>query len=125
MLVLVLALVLVLYLYLHLHLYLHLWYLTHVAHHYRMHTDAIQSANVVRVVGDQGYAALFADLQLNHAEHTRDFGQAAGAAASAQAPAEEASSAAPSAPKRPRTIAPPSQPADAPARLQQLALEQQ
>lgn len=38
-----------------------------------MNVDAIQSANVVRVVGDQGYAALFADLQLNHASHSRDF----------------------------------------------------
>ena len=38
-----------------------------------MNVDAIQSANVVRVVGDQGYAALFADLQLNQSAHSRDF----------------------------------------------------
>ena len=41
-----------------------------------MNVDAIQSANVVRVVGDQGYAALFADLQLNQSSHSRDFERA-------------------------------------------------
>ena len=38
-----------------------------------MNVDAIQSANLVRVVGDQGYAALFADLRLNRSAHARDF----------------------------------------------------
>ena len=38
-----------------------------------MNVDAIQSANVVRVVGDQGYAALFSDLQLNQSAHSKDF----------------------------------------------------
>ena len=45
-----------------------------------MNVDAIQSANVVQVVGDQGYAALFNDLSLNTRAHLRDFEQASRAA---------------------------------------------
>ena len=68
-----------------------------------------------------GGARLFADLQLNHAAHTRDFSQAAGTASDAHAPADETPLAAPSASKRPRIGAPPlTRPTGTPARLLQL-----
>ena len=82
-----------------------------------MNVDAIQSANVVRVVGDQGYAALFADLQLNAPNHAREFANTSAAALDNRllSPAEASAAAAP---KRPRTSAPPI--AQPPARLQRL-----
>ena len=89
-----------------------------------MNVDAIQSANVVRVVGDQGYAALFADVQLNHTAHTQDLSRGAGAATSSDVrqlvPAEGAPPTSPAAPKRPRTGAPLARPTEAPTQLVQL-----
>ena len=83
-----------------------------------MNVDAIQSANVVRVVGDQGYAALFADLSLNTGAHLRDFEQASRAALDPDArqltpvgPAAPPAMAAPTGPRtgalRPAIIEPP------------------
>ena len=84
-----------------------------------MNVDAIQSTNVVRVVGDQGYASLFADIQLNSTSHSRDFSRAASATsggAHPRAPAEEARPTTPVASKRPRARAPSAKPPKAPAR---------
>ena len=68
-----------------------------------MNVDAIQSANVVRVVGDQGYAALFADLQLNQTSHSRDFERTSTDASARQlTPVEPCSPSAPPPPKRAR-----------------------
>ena len=90
-----------------------------------MNVDAIQSANVVRVVGDQGYAALFADLQLNQSTHSRDFDRTTNTALDARTrqltPAEPTSPTAPP-PLRQPSRAQPQQPTyvGPPARLQQL-----
>ena len=90
-----------------------------------MNVDAIQSANVVRVVGDQGYAALFSDLQLNQSAHSRDFARTTNTALDARnrqlTPAEPASPTAPPPLRRPLR-AQPQQPTyvGPPARLQQL-----
>ena len=90
-----------------------------------MNVDAIQSANVVRVVGDQGYAALFADLQLNQSSHSRDFDRTTNTALDARTrqlmPAEPTSPTAPP-PLRQPARAQPQQPTyvGPPARLQQL-----
>ena len=70
-----------------------------------MNVDAIQSANVVRVVGDQGYAALFADLQLNQSAHSKDFDRTSNTALDARTrqltPAEPTVPTAPPPPGRP------------------------
>lgn len=90
-----------------------------------MNVDAIQSANVVRVVGDQGYAALFADLQLNQSTHSRDFDRTTNTALDARTrqltPAQPTSPTAPP-PLRQPPRAQPQQPTyvGPPARLQQL-----
>ena len=90
-----------------------------------MNVDAIQSANVVRVVGDQGYAALFSDLQLNQSAHSRDFARTTNTALDARSrqltPAEPISPTAPP-PLRQPLRAQPQQPTyvGPPARLQQL-----
>ena len=90
-----------------------------------MNVDAIQSANVVRVVGDQGYAALFADLSLNHASHSKEFEQTAGTALNEHTrqlvPTEAQPPSAPSAPKQPRTHRQPSSHVGPPAHLCQLS----
>ena len=90
-----------------------------------MNVDAIQSANVVRVVGDQGYAALFADLQLNQSAHSKDFDRTSNTALDARTrqltPAEPTVPTAPpplgqplrAQPQRPTFVGPP-------ARLQPL-----
>jgi len=90
-----------------------------------MNVDAIQSANVVRVVGDQGYAALFADLQLNQSAHSKDFDRTSNTALDARTrqliPAEPTVPTAPpprgqpsrTQPQRPTFVGPP-------ARLQPL-----
>ena len=73
-----------------------------------MNIDAIQSANVVRVVGDQGYAALFADLSLNRTAHLRDFERASNTALDPGArqltPTEPATPAAPLLPRPPSRV---------------------
>ena len=78
-----------------------------------MNVDAIQSANVVRVVGDQGYAALFADLQLNHSSHSREFERASSTALDTRTrqltPVDTASPSAPPPPTQ-RPPRPPPQP---------------
>ena len=90
-----------------------------------INVDAIQSANVVRVVGDQGYAALFSDLQLNQSAHSRDFARTTNTALDARSrqltPAEPISPTAPP-PLRQPLRAQPQQPTyvGPPARLQQL-----
>ena len=90
-----------------------------------MNVDAIQSANVVRVVGDQGYAALFADLQLNQSAHSRDFNRTSNTAQDTRTrqltPAEPTTSTAPP-PPRPPPRAQPQRPTfvGPPARLQSL-----
>ena len=81
-----------------------------------MNVDAIQSANVVRVVGDQSYSALFADLQLNKPAHARDFDRASDTAA---APHELKPAEGTPQPKRLRIPQPP-QPSGPPAQLRQL-----
>ena len=53
-----------------------------------MNVDAIQSANVVRVVGDQGYAAPFSGLQLNQSAHSKDFARTTNTALDARNPAD-------------------------------------
>ena len=89
-----------------------------------MNVDAIQSANVVRVVGDQGYAALFADLQLNQTAHSREFEQTSSAALDTRArqltPTEGRSPTAPPVPKRPRPQRQQPSHVGPPARLQPL-----
>ena len=90
-----------------------------------MNVDAIQSANVVRVVGDQGYAALFADLQLNQSAHARDFNRTSNTAQDTRTrqltPAEPTTPTAPP-PPRPLPRAQPQRPTfvGPPARLQPL-----
>ena len=90
-----------------------------------MNVDAIQSANVVRVVGDQGYAALFADLQLNQSTHSKDFDRTTNTAPNARTrqltPAQPTSPTAPP-PLRQPLREQPQQPTyvGPPARLQQL-----
>ena len=90
-----------------------------------MNVDAIQSANVVRVVGDQGYAALFADLQLNQSAHSKDFDRTSNTALDARTrqltPAEPNVPTAPPPPGQPLR-AQPQRPAfvGPPARLQPL-----
>ena len=89
-----------------------------------MNVDAIQSANVVRVVGDQGYAALFSDLQLNQSAHSRDFARTTNTALDARnrqlTPAEPASPTAPPPLRRPLRAQPQQPYVGPPARLQQL-----
>ena len=74
-----------------------------------MNVEAIQSANVVRVVGDQGYAALFSDLQLNQSAHSKDFDRTSNTALDARArqltPAEPTSPTAPPPPRLSRAEA--------------------
>ena len=90
-----------------------------------MNVDAIQSANVVRVVGDQGYAALFSDFQLNQSAHSKDFARTTNTALDAHTrqltPAEPASPSAPPPLRRPLRTQP-QQPTyvGPPAPLQQL-----
>ena len=90
-----------------------------------MNVDAIQPANVVRVVGDQGYAALFADLRLNRSAHARDFDRTSNTAQDTRTrqltPAELTTPMAPP-PPRPLPRAQPQRPTfvGPPARLQPL-----
>ena len=76
-----------------------------------MNVDAIQSANVVRVVGDQGYAALFADLQLNQSTHSKDFDRTTNTAPNARTrqltPAQPTSPTAPPPLKQPQAACDP------------------
>ena len=89
-----------------------------------MNVDAIQSANVVSVVGDQGYAALFADLHLNHTSHSREFDRTFSASRDASArrltPVQPTSPTATAPPAQPRPCPQPPARISSPVRLQPL-----